>query len=88
MQRTVPFGLITQSLVVLWYTLHGHHPDDAADRRRAAPWYTTKTQPAYQDMIIKLRRILIAARFHATNPHQPTTQEILTVQAAWAQAAA
>jgi hypothetical protein len=38
-------------------------------------------------MIVKLRRILIAARFRAANPDQPTTQEILTVQA-WAEAAA
>jgi hypothetical protein len=86
--RTVPFGLIVQTLVVLWYATTGHHPDDAATRRLAAPWYTTKTHPAYHDMIIKLRRVLIAARFRATNPHQPTHQEILTVQAAWAEAAA
>lgn len=87
-QRTVPFGLITQTLVVLWYATAGHHPNDATARRTAAPWYTTKTQPAYHDMIIKLRRVLIAARFRATNPHQPTHQEILDVHAAWAEAAA
>jgi hypothetical protein len=87
-QRSVPFGLIVQTLVVLWYATAGHHPDDAAQRRRAAPWYTTKTHPAYHDMITKLRRVLIAARFHATNPHQPTHQEIRAVQAAWAEAAA
>lgn len=87
-ERTVPFGLAVQSLVVLWYATAGHHPDDAAARRHAAPWYTTKTHPAYQDMIIKLRRVLVAARFRATNPHQPTHQEILAVQAAWAEAAA
>jgi DDE superfamily endonuclease len=87
-ERTVPFGLLTQSLVVLWYATAGHHPDDAAIRRTAAPWYTSKTQPAYQDMIVKLRRVLLAARFPARNPHQPTHHEILAVQAAWAEAAA
>jgi SRSO17 transposase len=86
--RTVPFGLYTQTLTVTWYTLHGHHPDIAAHRRRAAPWYTTKTQPAYHDMIIKLRRILIAARFRAGTPHQPTPEETLAVHLAWAEAAA
>src|SRR5205823_11690869 len=87
-ERTVPFGLITQTLVVLWYATTGHHPDDATTRRAAAPWYTSKTQPAYLDMTVKLRRVLIAARFRATNPHPPTPPEILAVQAAWAEAAA
>jgi hypothetical protein len=86
--RTVPFGLITQTLVISWYATAGHHPDDAATRRAAAPWYTSKTHPAYPDMIVKLRRVLIAARFPATNPRQPTPDEILAVQTAWAQAAA
>lgn len=87
-QRTVPLALITQSLVVTWYALHGHHPNDAAERRTQAPWYTTKTQPAYQDMITKLRRTLIAARFRAGTHRNPTPQETLAVHLAWADAAA
>jgi hypothetical protein len=87
-ERTVPFGLITQSVVVVWYAHHGHSPQIAADRRAGAPWYRTKTQPAYHDMIIKLRRILIAARFLRGKPRTPTPEETLTVQLAWAEAAA
>lgn len=87
-ERTVPFGLFVQSLVVCWYTLHGHHPDLADQRRTAAPWYRSKTQPAYHDMIIKLRRVLITARFRAGKPRNPTPDEILTVHLAWAEAAA
>jgi hypothetical protein len=87
-ERTVPFGLITQSLAVIWYTLAGHHPDVAAQRRTAAPWYTTKTQPSYQDMIVKLRRTLIAVRFRGGRPDQPTPTETLAIAAAWAEAAA
>ena len=86
--RTVPFGLIVQTLVVVWYATAGHDSHDVAHRRAAAPWYRTKTHPAYHDMITKLRRVLIADRFRATNPHQPTPQEIRAVQAAWAEAAA
>lgn len=37
-ERTTPFALYCYTIVVLWYTLHGHHPADAADRRQAAPW--------------------------------------------------
>jgi hypothetical protein len=86
--RTVPFGLITQSLVVSWYTLHGHHPDTVTERRTQAPWYRSKTQPAYHDMIIKLRRTLIAARFRAGKGRTPTPEETLAVHLAWADAAA
>lgn len=86
--RTVPFGLITQSIVVVWYTRHGHSPQDSHDRRAQAPWYRTKTQPAYHDMIVKLRRILIAARFRAGQDRNPTPHETLAVAAAWAEAAA
>ncbi len=87
-QRTVPFGLITQSLVVVWYALHGYHPDDAAHRRDEAPWYPGKTHPAYLDMIVKLRRVLITARFRGGKHRQPTPEETLAVHAAWADAAA
>jgi hypothetical protein len=87
-ERTVPFGLITQSIVVLWYTHHGHSPHIADERRVHAPWYRTKRQPSYLDMIVKLRRTLIAAQFLAGTPRQPTPQETLAVHLAWAEAAA
>jgi hypothetical protein len=70
-ERTVPFGMLIQSLVVVWYALHGHHPDDAHDRRLAQPWYRTKTEPSFEDMITKLRKTLIVARFTPVSPAQP-----------------
>jgi hypothetical protein len=87
-QRAVPLGLTVQSLTIAWYAGHGHSPDIAADRRAAAPWYRTKTRPAYLDMITKLRRILIAARFRAGQTRNPTPHEIHQVHLAWAEAAA
>ncbi len=69
-ERTVPFGMLIQSLVVVWYALHGHHPDDALDRRLAQPWYQTKTEPSFEDMITKLRKALIVARFTSVSPGQ------------------
>jgi DDE superfamily endonuclease len=87
-ERTVPFGLLTQTLVVIWYATAGHHPDDVTHRRDAAPWYTTKTQPGYPDMIVKLRRILISARFRAGKTRNPTPEETHAVLLAWDQAAA
>jgi hypothetical protein len=87
-QRTVPFGMLALSTTITWYTLAAHHPDDAHAHRRAAPWYTTKTEPSTADMLHKLRRTVIAARFKPDRPHQPTPEEITAVHHAWAAAAA
>jgi hypothetical protein len=67
-ERTVPFGLICFSVVPVWYALHGHAPEDVINRRTRARWYTTKTEPSYDDMIVKLRRVIIAARFRGPCP--------------------
>jgi len=86
--RTVPFGLFCHSILVIWYATAGHDRDDAAQRRDAAPWYRSKTEPSTQDMLTKLRRQIIATRFMPTTPRPATTEEIMEVQLAWAQAAA
>jgi len=67
-ERTVPFGMLMQSMVILWYALHGYHPNDVLARRLAEPWYESKTEPSFEDMIAKLRKTLIAARFSAVRP--------------------
>jgi len=87
-ERTVPFGLLVHTLIVLWYARSGHDPADIADRRAAQPWYRTKTEPAFEDMLIKLRRTLIAARISGTRPAQPTDEQIHAVLAAWEAAVA
>jgi DDE superfamily endonuclease len=70
-ERTVPFGMIIQSMVTAWYTLYGYNPADVTDRAIAQPWYQTKTEPSFEDMITKLRKTLIAARFTPVTPGQP-----------------
>lgn len=70
-ERTVPFGMIIQSMVTAWYALYGYDPADVTDRAIAQPWYRTKTEPSFEDMIIKLRKTLIAARFSTVTPGQP-----------------
>jgi hypothetical protein len=87
-QRTVPFGLFCHSILITWYALHGHNQDDTTQRRTSAPWYRTKTEPSTLDMLTKLRRQIIATRFQPTTPRPATTQEIMDIQQAWAQAAA
>jgi len=82
-ERTVPFALLVHTLIVLWYARHGHDPADIDHRRAAQPWYRTKTEPAFEDMLIKLRRTMIAARFSASRPAQPANEQIRAMLAAW-----
>lgn len=85
-ERTVPIGLITQSLVVVWHHLHG--ADTVTARRAEAPWYRSKTRPAYLDMIVQLRRVMITARILGHHRDQPTPQQTRDVHLAWEQATA
>lgn len=84
--RTVPFQFLTMDLTIIWYALHGHHPDIVAEHRARAPWYLTKHTPSFQDMQAKLRRAIIASQFQPEQARTPTTQEITQVQQAWAAA--
>jgi hypothetical protein len=85
-ERTVPFGLLCLSLVTVWYATAGHAPADVAERRSRSRWYLTKTEPSFEDMTIKLRRVIIAAKYRPQAHHQPTLEETQTVLAAWAAA--
>jgi SRSO17 transposase len=87
-QRTAPFGFLTMTLTILWYTLNGHHPDIVAEHRARAPWYLSKANPSVADMLAKLRRTIIAAQYQPRHAATPTPQEITAVQQAWAAAAA
>jgi Transposase DDE domain len=55
-ERTVPFGMLVQSLVIIWYAVSGYHPDDLAARRTSEPWYSGKSEPSFEDMITKLAK--------------------------------
>jgi DDE superfamily endonuclease len=87
-ERTIPFQLACQAIATCWYATAGHDPADAEDHRARAPWYKTKTQPSTADMAAKLRRVIIAARFKASRPDQPTPEEIRVIRLAWEDLAA
>lgn len=85
--RTLPLGLIAYSLVIVWYARHAHHTADVvAEHRRRAPWYRTKTQPSFDDMIVLLRRTIIASRFLALRAAQPDPAKITDDELTWAYA--
>jgi hypothetical protein len=85
-ERTVPFGLLRLSLVTVWYATAGHAPADVAERRSRSRWYVTKTEPSFDDMTIKLRRVIIAAKCRPRALDQVTPDETRTVLAASATA--
>jgi hypothetical protein len=70
-ERTVPFGFLTQTITITWYAVHGNPEADLQTRRRASPWYRQKTTVSYTDMLAALRRELIRHEFWAQAP--PTT---------------
>lgn len=87
-RRTIPFQLACQTLTMTWYMTVGHDPADLDERRARAPWYRSKNQPSTADMLAKLRRVLIAARFRASHPDPPTREETHAIRLAWETTAA
>jgi hypothetical protein len=67
-ERTVPFQLLAYSLVVVWYRWHGQGQADLAARRRDQPWYRSKTDLAFSDMIAALRKRVIEHRISCRVP--------------------
>jgi len=67
-QRTVPFGFLTQTITIAWYAVHGDPQADLDARRKASPWYRQKSTVSYADMLTALRRELIRNEFRAQAP--------------------
>jgi len=64
-EHTAPMALWLYSLVVLWYIQTGQRL--RAAHRAPPPWYSSKTQPAFSDMLATLRRASWLERLSA--PH-------------------
>jgi hypothetical protein len=77
-QRTVPFGFLTQTITIAWYALHGDPAADLKARRRSAPWYRHKTTVSYADMLAALRRELIRHEYFAQARATTTAPQITT----------
>jgi hypothetical protein len=58
-ERTVPFGMLTLTVLTCWYHHTGTTGDDLAARLAAAPWYRHKQHIAVLDMLIAFRRARI-----------------------------
>lgn len=54
-ERTAPLAMLLYSLIVLWFAREGHR----RWRPLLCPWYTSKTEPSFADMLSTLRRLSI-----------------------------
>jgi hypothetical protein len=87
-ERTVPFGFLTQTITIAWYAVHGNPQADLDARRKASPWYRQKSTVSYADMLAALRRELIRNEFWAQAPPMTTTPKLTQAQTASASKAA
>ncbi|MGD0069668.1 MAG: hypothetical protein ABSB76_40425, partial [Streptosporangiaceae bacterium] len=69
-------GFLVQSLLICWYAHCAYDPADVDRRRRLCPWYRSKTEPSPADMLARLRREFLKARFSAIRPGQPAPDQI------------
>jgi len=82
-ERTVPFANLSMSLLVVWFATCGIDPDAIVDERRnLAPWYRTKVNVSFADMLDTARRVLTASDFRPTRRSEPSAQEIEIMQLA------
>jgi DDE superfamily endonuclease len=54
-ERTAPLAMLLYSLIVLWFAREGRH----YWRPLNCPWYTSKTEPSFADMLNTLRRLTV-----------------------------
>jgi hypothetical protein len=54
-ERTAPLAMLLYSLVVLWFTRQGHRSWRPLD----CPWYPSKAEPSFADMLATLRRLSV-----------------------------
>jgi hypothetical protein len=77
-QRTVPFAMLAQSILLLWYTRASNPEADIATRRETAPWYQHKTHVSLDEMLIAFRRARITAVPAAHHALEQITTAALT----------
>src|SRR5205823_4248338 len=65
-ERTAPMALIIYSLVVVWF----HRPGHRSLRFPVRPWYLTKEEPSFADLLTTLRRVSYDEKIEGLLPKQ------------------
>jgi hypothetical protein len=72
-ERTAPIAMLLYGLIVHWYCTEGH----LAYRPLVRPWYTTKTQESFADMLATLRRKSLRDSLSTWAPTGPGSQKLI-----------
>ena len=71
-ERTAPLAMLLYSLVVLWFAREGHRSWRPLD----CPWYTSKAEPSFADMLATLRRLSVRKHVLSLALQGPGTRKI------------
>ena len=71
-QRTAPTAMLLYSLVVLWFAREGHRRYQPLE----CPWYSSKTDPSFADMLTTLRRECMRQRINSLGLAGPGSRKI------------
>ena len=72
-ERTAPLAMLLYSLIVLWFAREGHRLYKPLDR----PWYTTKSEPSFADMVATLRQQSIRQKVFSLALRGPGSRKII-----------
>ena len=71
-ERTAPLAMLLYSLVVLWFAREGHRSWQPLD----CPWYTSKVDPSFADMLATLRQLSVKQRVLSLALRGPGSRKI------------
>jgi hypothetical protein len=71
-ERTAPLAMLLYSLVVLWFAQEGHRSWRPLD----CPWYASKAEPSFADMLATLRRLSVRRHVLSLALQGPGTRKI------------
>ena len=71
-ERTAPLAMLLYSLIVLWFAREGHRAYQPLD----CPWYTSKAEPSFADMLATLRRRSMRQKILSLALRGPGTRKV------------
>jgi hypothetical protein len=71
-ERTAPLAMLLYSLVVMWFAREGHRHWRPLD----CPWYASKAEPSFADMLATLRRLSVRRYVLSLALQGPGTRKI------------
>jgi len=82
-KRTFPLGFICYDIVIIWFLLNGIPDTQVQQAKIQAPWYRTKENPSFPDMLAALRREIWLARFFANPSLRRVRQKLMAALPPW-----